>query len=670
MFNKITIEKKRLSKQSNSNNIFKKNVHNEKDSPCFCDIESGICYITNRISEKKQTPGRAQRIVKPKEVLNAAQNTNIKITIAESDSLIIFKNFLAFRGDFENKNGIVYDQNMVKQAVEQYKAAIEKFPYFKYMLDGHLNKEMSDSPDSYKNIIGFIKNIQTDDKYKAVFIDFAIFKNHPTGKIIKDCLDNDLPIGVSAVIYASDAYKIPRVDLKRINPDVVFLDEVYPELSNFYHYENTPEVIYYTGDGFITRIDVVYKPAFETHTKSVETRGYLINSVKNNQKNFNPKVYNSTYIEKYESNVPEIKDKNKNNSIITIEKDRDKFQEDTFRKLEKEIKRIKDTFEEIQKIYNIQAKQLNISLLLDELRLFQYELLITSYSSSKYMPHLQFKENVNLPKRSLKIFEKLITIIGKKDKITFLAEEIKNIKDVEDIKKLFQNKQKTFSEKQKYSFSILINIADLIREYLNTSSPIRKNIREMTLFIQMLPDIIDYIKSSLNDIIITDNIEKTSNLLCDICRVEYIEDELRRIINDILIQIALFFIVQLDSIGQDNEEAKMLKLNVYDFFYFNPLDISSEKQEEFKMIISNYAKYNNDNYISLLLLAIANKYFKYSLEYNSNPDSMIVHYIHYNLLSSSDFIKYYLQQQFFNPTQRLKTNLDVATKTINIKKRI
>ena len=143
------------------------------------------------------------------------------------------------------------------------------------MLDGHIKSEESDSPDSYRNVVGYVMDVKIHDKYKAIFIDFAIFKHHPTGAIIKSCIDNDLPIGVSVVIYASDSFRILKSELKRIKPDVVFLDEIYPELSTLYQYSFSNEVIYFTGDGFITRIDLVYKPAFETHTKTIEQAGYI-----------------------------------------------------------------------------------------------------------------------------------------------------------------------------------------------------------------------------------------------------------------------------------------------------------------------------------------------------------------------------------------------------------
>ena len=82
------------------------------NTSCFCDPISGICYLTKQ--EDKFIKSNFKILSKLKKNLNAF-NSNLPIKtpytveIIDAEDKIIIKNLIAFRGDFEQKNGIVYD---------------------------------------------------------------------------------------------------------------------------------------------------------------------------------------------------------------------------------------------------------------------------------------------------------------------------------------------------------------------------------------------------------------------------------------------------------------------------------------------------------------------------------------------------------------------------------
>ena len=475
---------------------------NSNNDLCFCDPISGLCQILNKDNKNKIQRVVNYNVLKNKEYVKNSEDgyfegaspalkkiikTHRKIVINETEDKIIIKNLLAFRGDFEQKAGIVYDQNMVKKAAEQYKNAIKTYPYYRYMLDGHVDSD-TNVPDSYRNVIGYVQNLEIDDAHKALQIDFAIFKNHPVAGIIKNCIDNDLPIGVSVVIVSSDAYRITRKELKQMNPEVVFLYEAHPELAELYRYDNNPEVVYYTGDGFIIRIDVVQKPAFETHTKSIEQGGVIkYNSA------IEP-VNEVAQTGRKEVLRLQLTPRLKENKIFNLKSEKNYVE--YFKALIKDIDELQNLFKYYRKEYNIPSKILQIDLLFRDIKALYTELANAALYNKRYIPQVYTKYQPNIYKYLDSILSRLITFVGKNNPEFDEKEVISSQEDLEEkIKKLFEQFQgkkdrRKLSDIQQVQLSDLILFRKLIQENqkIDTKVP-REHADESELGSPLIPEI-------------------------------------------------------------------------------------------------------------------------------------------------------------------------------------
>lgn len=218
-------------------------------------ISSSICNVISNIDIKKESF-----------IVNEI-DYNIDVAYEDDNYLYIF-DIIAVVGETQNKNNRVYDWNTIKTGAEFYNEIINKYDYFRFMLDGH-----SDS-DGYSSIAGIVLNQKIDDKNKMILIDVAI----PKGTIIENIIRKTGIIGISMRMLAEDTRYISKIELDdKYNKKIKYIDD---EIEAFV---DNNKIEYISGNGKIIRYDIVNLPSFNQTFKKI-TKILPISQLKDNDK--------------------------------------------------------------------------------------------------------------------------------------------------------------------------------------------------------------------------------------------------------------------------------------------------------------------------------------------------------------------------------------------------
>lgn len=244
-------------------------------------------------------------------IFNNVNEINIEYI---DDYKIKIINFPSIEGNKINKNGLFIPSELLKEEVNNYKNLIKKYPYYRYMLDGHQEKNI-EYVYSYDSVIGYIEDIRYDVVNNIVLIDFILFnKDNIIDKIIK----SGFPISVSSIFYPDEVIDIPLEYL--INDDYnlnyYISKNEYNRIKQIfdrdikYLSEHSRELLYltYLKKGRLIRFDVVQFPAYESW-------GWIRNSINKNE-NIDIKISGFDNIKKLDDYIiNNIKNYNTNDYI-------------------------------------------------------------------------------------------------------------------------------------------------------------------------------------------------------------------------------------------------------------------------------------------------------------------------------------------------------------------
>jgi len=82
--------------------------------------------------------------------------------------------------NIQGETGIVFPNTIIKESVEEYKRLIDIAPYYRVMLDSHI--DLKDA--QWKNVGGVLDNVYIDDS-STVRIDYTVFGGTPTFNALK-----------------------------------------------------------------------------------------------------------------------------------------------------------------------------------------------------------------------------------------------------------------------------------------------------------------------------------------------------------------------------------------------------------------------------------------------------------------------------------------------------
>lgn len=211
-----------------------------------------------------------------KKINNFITEENLKNTKIEKidDNQVSIKNFPSIFGDILNKNGIIVNSEVLKREASAYKELIELYPYQKFMLDGHAEKNVSYTY-SYDLVIGYITDIRYNVTDNCVYIDFNLFNKD---NIFEKIIYQKLPLGVSSILQPIETYEIRYDEIfetdkwdkqdignYKVNPSVKNkIIESIKKYEGFEFYFNDIISFKYIKDFKLLRFDVVWMPAYET----------------------------------------------------------------------------------------------------------------------------------------------------------------------------------------------------------------------------------------------------------------------------------------------------------------------------------------------------------------------------------------------------------------------
>lgn len=188
-------------------------------------------------------------------VLNFDNNALIKnIKKQEDNTHFHIENFPGAFGNMQNKNNRVYDQNSLTYATNWFNEIKDSNPYFCYIFDGHKDD------DSYENIVGRILQLKIDQRNKCILMDLKLNKGSKVWPILKNIIIDGDPIGASMRIITPNIITLSKDELKKINNNIIFLEDDNRQISSLL--SNNNEIEFITGEAYIQRFDITQFPSF------------------------------------------------------------------------------------------------------------------------------------------------------------------------------------------------------------------------------------------------------------------------------------------------------------------------------------------------------------------------------------------------------------------------
>lgn len=195
-----------------------------------------------------------------------------------SEDWILIKNFPSIFGDVINKNGLFIDSKLLEREVLAYKDLMYQFPYHRYILDGHAERNVHYAY-SYDMVIGYVEDIKYSPVDRGVYIDFKLYnKNNIFEKVVYP----KLPLGISSIFFPIEKYEIyldslfDRGARDGVPPGLKnkILDSINKYEGLSFYFDNMLYIDYLV-DGKLLRFDLVWMPAYETFITGINMSNSL-----------------------------------------------------------------------------------------------------------------------------------------------------------------------------------------------------------------------------------------------------------------------------------------------------------------------------------------------------------------------------------------------------------